>query len=582
MKNAARQDQALILGNDTFSFLAVVRSLGRKGVSVHVAGVDANSPALWSRYVRKVHPLPNFDEDRDRWCEAVRGVLEANRFDIIIPCNDPNVLRFVYYTSKHGTVHGLELPSAPILEVTSSKQRSHELAFSLGIPVVRSHLISSRDELAGVLGALRPPVVLKPLSSFSVQDTLNRQEVRKAFSSAEALSVGSALLEQGAIQVQENFAGCGTGVEFLASNGRILCAFQHIRLHEPPHGGGSSYRKGIPVDERLLKSTEALVAALQYDGVGMVEYKWNLETNDYVFIEINARFWGSLALAVASGADFPWFLYRYRVHGETTFPSSFKTGLCCRHWTLDVEWFKTNARYSRKDPLLATKPWPAVLAELGNCFLGRERIDTLTLDDPQPFLREIAQSLGALCATVGRRARRRLHGTGLYRRVRRRRLARLLEQASTVEFVCYGNICRSPFAAEFLKHQLLSHGGPLRVGSSGFHMTESRHSPEAAVTGAKEFGIDLSVHRSRRITSAIVDKADVVFVFDWQNLESFSKEFPQARDKLFLTGEMDPRRGALTIQDPYGHGAEVFRATFSRISQLIGQQLLRCVTPVRR
>ncbi len=29
-------------------------------------------------------------------------------------------------------------------------------------------------------------------------------------------------------------------------------------------------------------------------------------------------------LAVASGADFPWFLYRYRVHSETTFLSSFK------------------------------------------------------------------------------------------------------------------------------------------------------------------------------------------------------------------------------------------------------------------
>jgi protein-tyrosine-phosphatase len=92
----------------------------------------------------------------------------------------------------------------------------------------------------------------------------------------------------------------------------------------------------------------------------------------------------------------------------------------------------------------------------------------------------------------------------------------------------------------------------------------------------------LSVHRSRRITSAIVDKADVVFVFDWQNFEWFSRKFPQACDKLFLTGEMDPRGGALTIQDPYGHGAEVFRATYSRISQLIEQQLLRRITPVRR
>jgi hypothetical protein len=32
----------------------------------------------------------------------------------------------------------------------------------------------------------------------------------------------------------------------------------------------------------MLKSTEALVAALKYDGVGMAEYKWNLKTVEIV------------------------------------------------------------------------------------------------------------------------------------------------------------------------------------------------------------------------------------------------------------------------------------------------------------
>ena len=42
---------------------------------------------------------------------------------------------------------------------------------------------------------------------------------------------------------------------------------------------------------------------LNYSGVAMIEYKLNPETGDWVFIEINARFWGSLPLAVAAGAD---------------------------------------------------------------------------------------------------------------------------------------------------------------------------------------------------------------------------------------------------------------------------------------
>ncbi len=73
MKNAGRKGEALVLANDTRSFLAVVRSLGRKGLSVPVAGVDANSPALWSRYIREIHQLPGFDENSDRWCEAASG-----------------------------------------------------------------------------------------------------------------------------------------------------------------------------------------------------------------------------------------------------------------------------------------------------------------------------------------------------------------------------------------------------------------------------------------------------------------------------------------------------------------------------
>ena len=573
MSDSGRQSQALVFGGDTLSFLAVIRSLGRKGVCVHVAGAVATSPTLRSRYVHKVHHLPSFDQSRDSWCEALQAILATCQFDIVIPCDDPHILRFLYYTSKYGAVKGLELLPVSILEVTSSKQRSLELAQNLGIPVANSHLVTSQAELASVLGAIRPPVVLKPLTSFDARDTAHRREVRKAFTHADAAAIGAALLEHGAIQIQENFVGTGTGVEFLASNGRILCAFQHIRLHEPLHGGGSSYRKSIPLDHRMLRSTEALVQALRYDGAGMVEFKWNLRTDAYVFVEINARFWGSLPLAIASGADFPWFLYRYRTEGDTSFPRSFEIGVCCRNLTLDFDWLKANARNSRSDPLLATKPWPNVVAELGSIFLGRERIDTLTLDDPRPLFHEVVQLFVTAIGAAQRKLRRRVRSNGIVRRVRMQRLERVLRRASTVEFVCYGNICRSPFAAETLSGGLTRAGYVSRVGSSGFHTVESRRAPEAAVVAAKEFGVDITEHRSRRVTRDIIEHADAVIVFDWSNFEQLSREFPQARNKAFLMGELD-LYGPLTIQDPYGHNPGFYRCTYGNISRLIEHHLL--------
>jgi predicted ATP-grasp superfamily ATP-dependent carboligase len=43
--------KALVLGNDTRSFLSVIRSLGRAGVEVHIAWHDPDVPAARSRYV---------------------------------------------------------------------------------------------------------------------------------------------------------------------------------------------------------------------------------------------------------------------------------------------------------------------------------------------------------------------------------------------------------------------------------------------------------------------------------------------------------------------------------------------------
>ena len=58
----------------------------------------------------------------------------------------------------------------------------------------------------------------------------------------------------------------------------------------------------------------------------MAEFKVNPRTGGWVLIEINGRFWGSLPLTIAAGADFPRYLYelRSRTHG---FPREYRTGI---------------------------------------------------------------------------------------------------------------------------------------------------------------------------------------------------------------------------------------------------------------
>ena len=47
-----------------------------------------------------------------------------------------------------------------------------------------------------------------------------------------------------------------------------------------------------------------LLSSLQWHGVAMVEFKRSAATGDFVLMEINGKFWGSLELALSAGMNF--------------------------------------------------------------------------------------------------------------------------------------------------------------------------------------------------------------------------------------------------------------------------------------
>src|SRR3954467_5888662 len=72
----------LVIGSDTFSFLATIRSLGRAGLAVHAAGCPAHGAALRSRYIHAAHPIRRTDAS---------GLLELagrHAFELVIACDD--------------------------------------------------------------------------------------------------------------------------------------------------------------------------------------------------------------------------------------------------------------------------------------------------------------------------------------------------------------------------------------------------------------------------------------------------------------------------------------------------------------
>src|SRR5207247_7911543 len=118
--------------------------------------------------------------------------------------------------------------------------------------------------------ALQFPVAIKPVSSkIWRNDKMSALKVLYARDPDELRRRAGMIPGSVLLLIQEFFDGIGVGQEFLTKDGRILRAFQHERIHEPIGGGGSSYRKSVPLHPAMLECSRRLLENLNWTGVAM-------------------------------------------------------------------------------------------------------------------------------------------------------------------------------------------------------------------------------------------------------------------------------------------------------------------------
>jgi protein-tyrosine-phosphatase/predicted ATP-grasp superfamily ATP-dependent carboligase len=553
----AATGRVLVLGDDTRSFLTVVRSLGRRGLEVHVAWCPLDPPALKSRHIHCVHRLPAYTPSNRRWLDALIGLLRSPGFDLVLPCHDSGLLPLHEFRHELEPLAPIALPSPEAFRIFFSKAETYELALRTGVAVPRQTVARSLEELEAAADDFGLPLVIKPQCSVAIDNPAARLTVRKLRDRAALRDAAAGLRLSDGVLAQENFTGVGVGVEVMCRDGEILSAFQHLRVHEPLNGGGSSYRKSVPLDPGLLEATGRLMSATAYTGVAMAEYKVNPRSGKWILIEVNPRFWGSLPLTVAAGLDFPAYLHDLMRGSSGPFPRAYRTGVYARNWISDLIWLKSNFEVAHNDPDLLTVPAGRIAGEIWNVLGLREHADTITLDDPLPGIAEIG-------AFVGGRLTERLDRAPWRRRRLQRRAEAALRSARRVLFLCHGNICRSPFAEYALRRT----GSDVECASTGYHTVDGRPSPPAAVAAAAQAGIDLSPHRSRFWDAETMAWADAILIFERKQRLRLAATFPEALARTHFLGALDPA-GPLEVADPYGHDERRFADTYRRILELL-------------
>jgi len=139
----------------------------------------------------------------------------------------------------------------------------------------------------------------------------------------------------------------------------------------------------------------------------------------------------------------------------------------------------------------------------------------------------------------------------------------------TILIACTANICRSPMAAAIMRRRIAELGleDQIEVLSAGV-WAEDGHSasPNAIVTLAGR-GMDLTGHRSRLLTPALLAQADIVLVMEEAHRRSLFYLAPQHLSRVYLLTEMSG--GHAEIADPYGGSVEGYVRTVDELEALI-------------
>ncbi|MFH2007313.1 MAG: low molecular weight phosphatase family protein [bacterium] len=158
----------------------------------------------------------------------------------------------------------------------------------------------------------------------------------------------------------------------------------------------------------------------------------------------------------------------------------------------------------------------------------------------------------------------------------------------TVYFICYGNICRSPFAERYADLRAAELGcGELVFDGAGIGATNGTRCPKPALVAARELDVDLSRHRAKHVSEISPARNDIVIAMDRYVFGALADSLGSPLDQVrgpggsrleLMTQSLaasGPEGGVgLDVPDPMGSGVAAYRDTYRLLAQAV-EGLLR-------
>jgi predicted ATP-grasp superfamily ATP-dependent carboligase len=382
--------------------LALVRSLGRKGIHVTVGERTFLNTSFFSKYCSRRLVYPSARRYPDQFIEFIIKEIKKNRYECLFPMEEETLLLLAKHQSEISNYTHLLIPNLKKIEFVRDKGNLIRFAQTHGIPTPKTFYDPPTPEPCKVQGSGPVPNVVQESPAFDVVQGLASQvdsiplpAIIKPRISSGSFGIAYVKKREDLVPfyqrihtrypfplIQEWIPDGGGTFGFSAlfdEASNVKAAFVHKKLRMyPVQGGPSTLREGIE-HPQVMELGLSLLRSLNWVGVAMAEFKVDPRDGIPKLMEVNPRFWGSLHLAIVSGVDFPYLILKMAL-GEVFAPVlHYSVGKCCR-WLLfgDILHFLTNPRRFHLRP------------SFFHFFEPHTSYDIISKDDPLPVLGAMA------------------------------------------------------------------------------------------------------------------------------------------------------------------------------------------------
>lgn len=327
------------------SCLALARSLGRTGATVHVGESFKHHLTAYSKYIATSFEYPAPETNPQGFEEAVLERVFEEQFDVVIPVRDATSIAIANLSSEFPASTDVLLSEPEAIAELNDKAAVARLAERNGTPIPRTYTDLDEAKFESVMEEATFPVLIKPTRGSGARGIVRVEEPAQLPLAFELVS------EEYDRAIVQEFVGpdarhYSIGTVF-DSDATLRALHVYEELIQYPDSGGPAIKAVSVPSEPWVDEMVGFLENYEWIGPAHMDVLYDPGDETYKLLEVNPRIWMSMALTIESGIDVPNIIVRLANRQTLDIQPSYEPGVYYR-WVLpnEVLWIA-----SGKNPL---------------------------------------------------------------------------------------------------------------------------------------------------------------------------------------------------------------------------------------